>query len=839
MTIKKITAVITAMFLIFLSFPKSSIAADTEIFLNLLSSPTSGIGYSFASGILTITVNGAYLITTEGTIVTDRTIKIDSGVVANITLNNVNIDDSAGTKCAFDMSGATVLLTLLGENTLESGDDHAGLEVPTGSSLTVSGTSTGKLTAKGGCSSAGIGGATATDAGNIHISGGDIIAIGESDISDLAFGGGAGIGGGGSNSSSGNGGSGGVIIIDGGNIDATGGCAAAGIGGGCVQYGHSGGTSGAITISGGVVKSAGSEGGAGIGGGWYGGCDSITITGGEVTAIGSGGEHPTRGECGGAGIGGGTLNHNIGIISISGGIISSTGSDNAAGIGSGHVYDAITTGNVNISGGTITATGGKGGAGIGSGLRGTVNVTISNGDITAQGALGGCGIGGGLEGAGGTITISGGTISAIGSGGEHPTRGDVYGAGIGGGKNHSAGTISIIGGYVVATGQHGSAGIGGDGGTLTITGGTIVASGSINPDWIYYASTEIFGAGIGGSVDGNGLDISISGSKTMVSATGMHDIGSGYGSSVQGTLQVYGGATLVSVGSGLFSSLSFSNCTITGDGAVLKDMKGTYDASGKRIILAAMIDSSKIVDVRYTGTAFTPALSVTNWTATLTENVDYTVSYSNNTNPGTASVTVSGIGDYSGTVLIHFRINNIDTETKTNPKNPLSTSTTASVPPSPIFQILTDNQSGITLSGWCIPGTAFVVSDLSAIDQNRLLGTYLQQNKNKLLYCKSITLTNSISGTITLVVPIDPKYNGQSVQMICDGEPIRAISAIAENGNAVFSTNIITSFAVIINDNQTPLDHTQENSFSIWIIILFIGLLTVGGIILLIKQKIC
>jgi len=232
MKLLKTITLATAILCVFLISPKSGTAADTEIFLNTLSSPSSGTGYTYSAGILSITADGSYWITTESTTVTDRCIVVNSGVVANITLNNVTIDVSSGTQCTFDISGATVSLTVLGENTLKSGDDHAGLEVPSGSSLTVSAASTGKLTVVGGSSSAGIGGGLSADAGYIRISGGEIIATGGSDV-DL-YGGGAGIGGGGSNASSGNGGSGGVIFIDGGKIDAAGGSAAAGIGGGCV-----------------------------------------------------------------------------------------------------------------------------------------------------------------------------------------------------------------------------------------------------------------------------------------------------------------------------------------------------------------------------------------------------------------------------------------------------------------------------------------------------------------------------------------------------------------------------------------------------------------------------
>ena len=42
--------------------------------------------------------------------------------------------------------------------------------------------------------------------------------------------------------------------------------------------------------------------------------------------------------------------------------------------------------------------------------------------------------------------------------------------------------------------------------------------------------------------------------------------------------------------------------------------------------------------------------------ATLKEGADYTVAYTNNVEPGTATVTVTGVGKYSGTVSATFTI---------------------------------------------------------------------------------------------------------------------------------------------------------------------------------------
>ena len=58
----------------------------------------------------------------------------------------------------------------------------------------------------------------------------------------------------------------------------------------------------------------------------------------------------------------------------------------------------------------------------------------------------------------------------------------------------------------------------------------------------------------------------------------------------------------------------------------------------------------------YTGTARRPGVTVTIDEEVLVAKTDYTVSYKNNLNVGTATVTVTGIGDYEGTVKKTFKI---------------------------------------------------------------------------------------------------------------------------------------------------------------------------------------
>ena len=59
-----------------------------------------------------------------------------------------------------------------------------------------------------------------------------------------------------------------------------------------------------------------------------------------------------------------------------------------------------------------------------------------------------------------------------------------------------------------------------------------------------------------------------------------------------------------------------------------------------------------IDDLVYTGAALTPGLTVRDGSPSIIGTSDYTISYSNNTNAGTATVTVTArsSGNYSGSV---------------------------------------------------------------------------------------------------------------------------------------------------------------------------------------------
>lgn len=108
--------------------------------------------------------------------------------------------------------------------------------------------------------------------------------------------------------------------------------------------------------------------------------------------------------------------------------------------------------------------------------------------------------------------------------------------------------------------------------------------------------------------------------------------------------------------------VTYSNNINVGEADVTVKGKGDYknfSNKTKFTIVTKNISSaviSPIADQAYTGDAVTPELIVTDSSNILCEGVDYTASYSNNEKEGTATVVVTGKGNYSGSVSAEFQI---------------------------------------------------------------------------------------------------------------------------------------------------------------------------------------
>ena len=478
----------------------------------------------------------------------------------------------------------------------------------------------GEITAKGGSNAAGIGGGDEGSSGDIYIYDGTINATGGSVNSD----GGAGIGGGNER------GVDNIVIYYAHQIDAYGGCDAAGIGGGDNGEGEN------ITIAGGSVVATGGKYGAGIGGGQGKGSDKIKIQGGKTYARGgdyaagvgggqdgssgtieiSGHVEANGGTCA-AGIGGGEKGSG-GTIKISSCFVQAIGGDYGAGIGGGK---SGSSGTIEFVGETdVTAYGGINAAGIGGGDEGAAErITINGGHFVVDGGSehsdGGAGIGGGNEGGGGTISITDAFVKAQGGcdaagigGGDNGEGGIItiskyvqinstggkYGAGIGGGQGKSGGTIEInadSNGSVTASGGSDAAGIGGgetgSGGTINIHNGIITAVGGN------------YAAGIGGGDDAEGGTITITGG-TITAGGGSDGAGIGGGEDAgDGSITISGGTTTVKPAEGQ-QSLKGNSINLSDDSAAFKGIcvrkpGGSTAPKNERISWCTSTDKNELV----------------------------------------------------------------------------------------------------------------------------------------------------------------------------------------------------------------------------------------------------
>ena len=574
-------------------------------------------------------------------------------------------------------------------------------------------------------------GASLTANGGINVAEGNSFSVYAQSVEKnmgtlTATGGGHGAGIGGRNGDK-NGSSCGNITIHGGSVAATGGDEAAGIGGGVF------GSGGNITINGGNVTATSGNEAAGIGGGQGDSGGNITINGGTVTA--------TSVTPLGAGIGGGAHGSG-GNITINDGNVTATSEAFAAGIGGGQESSG---GNITINGGTVKATGGGYGAGIGSGSHGSGGtITINGGSVAATGGELAAGIGDGSGGSGGSFaTGADGHALIVASSISDKSQRDSWSGIIFQGDNGEVyGNPTIQENMEIPSGK-----------TLTVPknitltvkdGVTLTNSGTITGNGTLGGEGNLVGSGIVAQTITNNLqkDSNVTVSVNSSPAT--------YGSKVDITATISKAATIsraatISKAANAITRAaenqveffvgtdsnkkSLGTANVSGDAATLSDVEISQEkgfAVGENTITAEYGGSmglkpqtgstrltvqgdlnDAIVTVNgehfYTSSPITPEVSVT-WNGTrLTKDADYTVDYTDNTNAGEATVTVTGKGNYISTKMENFTIAPAQLNDATVKVNGTYTYTGQAQPPA-------SNDVVVTLGGKTVPSDQYSIS---------------------------------------------------------------------------------------------------------------------------------
>ena len=113
-------------------------------------------------------------------------------------------------------------------------------------------------------------------------------------------------------------------------------------------------------------------------------------------------------------------------------------------------------------------------------------------------------------------------------------------------------------------------------------------------------------------------------------------------------------------------TVSYNNNTAVGTANVIITGMGNYSGNVTAHFTITKADISKAAvalentSYTYDGSAKTPAVTVNLNGKTLVRNTDYTVSYNNNTAVGTANVSISGMGNYTGRATANFTITKAD-----------------------------------------------------------------------------------------------------------------------------------------------------------------------------------
>lgn len=667
---------------------EQALLTGTEVFESLFHFFNGMVNLLAENGVSYLDKNGSKQTADNVTVVESSTTAWSDGwYVVN---SNVTIDNRV------TVSGKVHLI--LADNA--SLTANGGINVAESNSFSVYAQSVGKnmgtLTATGGSYGAGIGGRNddrnGSSCGNITINGGSVKADGGEEAAGI---------GGGSFCSDGN------ITINGGNVTATGGVESAGIGGG------RGGSGGKITINGGSVAATGGVFAAGIGGGQSGFGGNITINGGNVTA---------------------------------------TSEAFAAGIGGGQDSSG---GNITIHGGTVTATGGPDGAGIGSGNHGSYDtITINGGSVTATGGENGAGIGDGYGGSGGSFATGtdGHALIAANGGITDKTKQDSWSGIIFDGNDGKVyGNPTIQENIEIPSGK-----------TLTVPknitltvkdGVTLTNSGTITGNGTLGGEGNLVGSGIVAQTITNNLQKDSNVTVEVNSSTAT------YGSKVDITATISKAATISRAANAITraaenqveffvgtdsnkkslgtANVSDDDDTITIFNVEISQEKGfavgentiTVEYGGSmglkpqtgstRLTVEGDLKDA-IVTVNgeyfYTNSSITPEVSVT-WNGTqLTKDTDYTVDYTNNTNAGTATVTVSGKGNYTGTKTGSFTIAPAQLNDATVKVNGTYTYTGQAQTPA-------SNDVVVTLGGKTVPSDQYTISASNNINAGQATAT--------------------------------------------------------------------------------------------------------------------
>ena len=190
---------------------------------------------------------------------------------------------------------------------------------------------------------------------------------------------------------------------------------------------------------------------------------------------------------------------------------------------------------------------------------------------------------------------------------------------------------------------------------------------------------------------------------------------------------------------------------------------------------------SDVADQTYTGSLIAPNVTVTCNDVELVKDTDYTVSYSNNKNVGTATISITGIGDYTGTITKNFNI---------------------------VARDISDTTIG------SIPNQTYTGNSISALPVITYNGATLTKDVDY-----TLSYSNNINvGTATITITGKGNFKGTTSKTFSISARAMTDTSVANVSSQTYTGNVISPLPTITYNNKTlkkDTDYTLSYSNNI------------------------
>ena len=190
---------------------------------------------------------------------------------------------------------------------------------------------------------------------------------------------------------------------------------------------------------------------------------------------------------------------------------------------------------------------------------------------------------------------------------------------------------------------------------------------------------------------------------------------------------------------------------------------------------------SDVADQTYTGSLIAPNITVSCNDVELVKDTDYTVSYSNNKNVGTATISITGIGDYTGTITKNFNI---------------------------VARDISDTTIG------SIPNQTYTGNSISALPVITYNGATLTKDVDY-----TLSYSNNINvGTATITITGKGNFKGTTSKTFSISARAMTDTSVANVSSQTYTGNVISPLPTITYNNKTlkkDTDYTLSYSNNI------------------------